>query len=72
MGFLLSGVNLFAVNGFRDGAEIPGDTPLTVEFLLSPLAQLVLRDESGHNHHLLFHGVKGVYHIFFREDMPTQ
>ena len=49
----LSVIQFLAVNGFGNGAEIPGDPPLTVQFLLSLLAQLVLRDESGHDHHSL-------------------
>ncbi len=38
-------------------AAIPRDSPLTVQFLQSFLAQLVLRDKSGHEHHLPSHGV---------------
>lgn len=49
----LSVIQFLAVNGFGDGAEIPRDPPLTVQFLLSLLAQLVLRDKSGHDHHSL-------------------
>ena len=42
-----------AFDGPGDGAEIPRDPPLTVQFLLSFLAQLVLRDKSCHDHHSL-------------------
>ena len=49
-----------AVNGSADGTEIPHRPPLTVQFLLSLLAQLVLRDKSGHNHQLLPHGIPEV------------
>ena len=41
-----------AFDGPGDGAEIPHDPPLTVQFLLSLLAQFVLRDKSGHDPHL--------------------
>ena len=57
MGFSFAGINLSAVNGLGDGAEVPGDAPLTVQFLLSFLAQLALRNKSGHDDHLLSHGV---------------
>ena len=50
-------IQFLAVNGFCDGAEIPHNPPLTVQFLLSFLAQLVLRDESCHDHHLPSHGL---------------
>ena len=49
----LSVIKFLAVNGFGNRAEIPSDSPLPVQFLLSFLAQLVLRDESGHDHHSL-------------------
>ena len=49
----LSVIQFLAVNGLGYGAEIPGDPPLTVQFLLSLLAQLVLRDQSGHDYHSL-------------------
>ena len=58
----LSIIQFLAVNGLGDGAEIPRDSPLTVQFLLSFLAQLVLRDKSGHDHQLLPHGVRIFYH----------
>ena len=44
----LSIIQFLAVNGLGDGAEIPRDSPLTVQLLLSLLAQLILRDKSGH------------------------
>ena len=50
-------IPFLTVNSFGDGAEIPYNPPLTVQFLLSFLAQLVLRDESCHDHHLPSHGV---------------
>lgn len=59
-GVSLSVIPFPAVNGFRNRAEIPGDAPLTVEFLLSLPAQLFLRNESGHDPHLPSHGVHGV------------
>ena len=58
----LAVVQFLAVNGPADGAEIPHRPPLTVQFLLSLLAQLILRDKSGHDHHLPSHGVKALYH----------
>ena len=45
----LSVIQFLAVNGFGNGAEIPGDPPLTVQFLLSLLAQLVLREADKHH-----------------------
>ncbi len=56
----LSIIQFLAVNGLGNGAEIPRDPPLTVQFLPSFLAQFVLRDKSGHDHHLLPHGVPEV------------
>ena len=53
----LSVIKFLAVNGLGDGTEIPCDAPLTVQFLLSLLAQLILWDKSGHAHHLPSHGV---------------
>ena len=61
-GVSLSVIQFLAVNGLGNRAEVPCDPPLTVQFLLSLLAQLVLRDESGHDDHLLSHGVFEVYH----------
>ena len=58
----LAVIQFLAVNGPADGAEIPHRPALTVQFLLSLLAQLILRDKSGHDHHLPFHGVKALYH----------
>ena len=52
-GVSLSVIQFLAVNGFSDRTEIPCNAPLTVQFLLSFLAQLVLRDKSGHDHHSL-------------------
>lgn len=52
-GVFLSVIQFLAVNGFGNGAEIPSDSSLTVQFLLSFLAQLVLRNKSGHDHHSL-------------------
>ena len=49
----LSVIQFLAVNGFSDRTEVPCNAPLTVQFLLSFLAQLVLRDKSGHDHHSL-------------------
>ena len=49
----LSVIQFLTVNGFGNRAEIPSDSPLTVQFLLSFLAQLVLRDKFGHDHHSL-------------------
>ena len=61
-GASLSVIQFLAVNGLGNGAEIPRDAPLTVQFFLSLLAQFVLRDKSGHDHHLPSHGVLEVYH----------
>jgi len=47
----LAVIQFLAVNGPADGAEIPHRPALTVQFLLSLLAQLILRDKSGHDHH---------------------
>ena len=49
----LSVIQFLAVNGLGNGAEVPCDSPLTVQFHLSLLAQLVLRNKSGHDHHSL-------------------
>ena len=49
----LSVIQFLAVNGFSDRTEVPCNAPLTVQSLLSFLAQLVLRDKSGHDHHSL-------------------
>ena len=59
-GVSLSIIKFLAVNGLGDGAEIPCDSPLTVQFLLSLLAQLILLDKSGHDHHLPSHGLREV------------
>ena len=53
----LAVIQFLAVNGPADGAEIPHRPPLTVQFLLSLFAQLILRDKSGHDHQLLPFGV---------------
>ena len=58
----LAVIQFLAVNGPADGAEIPHRPALTVQFLLSLLAQLILRDKSCHDHHLPSHGVKVLYH----------
>ena len=52
-GVSLSIIQFLAVNGLGNGAKIPCDAPLTVQFLLSFLAQLVLGNKFGHDHHLL-------------------
>ena len=52
-GVFLSVIQFLAVNGFGNGAEIPSVSSLTVQFLLSFLAQLVLRNKSGHDHQYL-------------------
>ena len=52
-GFSFAGIDLFAVNGFRDRTEAPGNAPLTVEFLLSFLVQLLSGNKPGHDDHLL-------------------
>lgn len=62
LSFSLAGINLFAVNGFGYRAEIPGDAPLTVELLLSFLAQLPFGNKLGHDHQLPSHGVDVLYH----------
>ena len=62
MGVLFAIVPFLAFNGFCDRAEAPGDAPLTVEFLLSFLAQFPPGNKSGHEHHLPFHGVSKLYH----------
>ena len=58
----LAVIKFLAVNGLGDRAEIPHRSPLTVQFLLSFLAQLVLGNKLGHDHQLLSHGVRGFYH----------
>ena len=58
----LAVIQFLAVNGLGNRTEAPGYPPLTVQFLLSFLAQLVLRDKSGHEHHLPSHGVGVLYH----------
>ena len=60
LGDSLSVVQFLTVNGPADGAEFPRRPPLTVQFLLSLLAQFVLRDKSGHDHQLLPYGVNEV------------
>jgi hypothetical protein len=55
-------IQFFAVNGSADVTEIPHRPPLTVQFLLSLLAQLFLRDKPGHEPHLPSHGVSVLYH----------
>ena len=57
LSFSFAGIDFPAVNGLRDWAEVPGDAPLTVEFLLSLLAQFLLGDKLRHEHHLLPVGV---------------
>ena len=56
----LSVIQFLAVNGLGNGAEVPHRSPLTVQFLLSFLAQFVLRNKSGHDHQLPSHGVRKV------------
>ena len=51
LSFSLAGINLPAVNRLCDRTEIPGDTALTVEFLLSLLAQFLPGNKPGHDHH---------------------
>ena len=58
----LAVIKLLAVNGLGDRAEIPHRPPLTVQFLLSFLAQLVLGNKLSHDHQLLSHGVRPLYH----------
>jgi hypothetical protein len=55
-------IKFLAFNGFRNRAEFPGDAPLTVEFLLSFLAQLPFGNKLGHDHQLPSHGVDVLYH----------
>ena len=62
MGFFLAVVLLLVGNDPCHWTEVPGLPLLTVEFLLSLLAQLRFRNESGHVHHLRLHGMKAVYH----------
>ena len=52
MGVFPAVIHFSAVNGPCDRAEFPCLPALTVQLLPGLLAQLVLRDESGHGHHL--------------------
>ena len=61
LSFSLAGINLPAVNRLCDRTEIPGDTALAVEFLLSLLAQLFLWDKFRHDDHLLRVGAASFY-----------
>ena len=61
-GVSFSVVQFPAVNGLRDGTEIPHRPTLTVQFLPGLFTQLFLRNESGHDHHLPSHGVRVLYH----------
>ena len=49
-GVSLSVVHFPAFNGFGDGTEVPHPAPLAVQLFLSLLAQLFLRNKSGHEH----------------------
>jgi len=62
IGVFLAVIKFLAFNGFRNRAEFPGDAPLTVEFLLSFLAQLPLGNKLGHDHQLPSYGVDVLYH----------
>ena len=62
IGVFLAVIKLLAFNGFRNRAEFPGDAPLTVEFLLSFLAQLPFGNKPDHDHQLPSHGVDVLYH----------
>ena len=53
IGVFLSVIPFSAFNGFGHRAEFPGNAPLTVEFLLSFLAQLPFGNKPGHGHHSL-------------------
>ena len=63
IGVFLAVVKFLAFNGFRNRAEFPGDAPLTVEFLLSFLAQLPLGNKPGHDDHSLRMAMEN--HIIF-------
>ena len=57
---------MHTLSGKHNRAEFPGDAPLTVEFLLSFLAQLPFGNKLGHDHQLPSHGVDGLYHRWKR------
>lgn len=65
LSFSFAGINLPAVNRLRDRAEIPSDTMLTIEFLLSFLAQFPLGDKLGHEYHLPSYGTGNIIILCF-------